>query len=69
MIIQFSDYQKPEIDQEYKRDGLFKFALSYKFGEKIFSIDIWAESVTDAEQRVEAIKNSLKYEGQLICGD
>lgn len=66
MIIQFSDYTKPEIDSNYKRDGLFKYALSYKFNDKIFSIDIWAESVIDAEQRVEAIKNSLEYVGQLI---
>ena len=65
-IIKFSDYLKDDIDAQYKLDDMFKYCLSYKMSEKIYSIDIWATSITDAEERVKAIRNSLKYEGQLI---
>lgn len=65
-IINFSDYKKEDIDSQYKLDDMFKYCLSYKMNEKIYSLDIWAYSITDAEERVEAIRNSLKYEGQLL---
>jgi hypothetical protein len=57
---------------EYGRK-FFKFIANYEFGsfdgkdasKGTFSINLWALDEAEAKARVEAIRQSLRYEGQL----
>ena len=58
---------------EYGR-RYFKFIANYEFGtfdgkdasKGTFSIDLWALDEAEAKARVEAIRQTLRYEGQLF---
>lgn len=44
---------------------LYEFLLSYRMDEKSWSITVWAYSFEDAGNRVAAMRESLKLDGQL----
>ena len=49
---------------EYGRP-LYCFLLSYDFDGGRWSTEVWAYSAEEAAARVEAMRKSLKYDGQL----
>lgn len=49
---------------EYGRK-FYQFIADYQFGEHRFTIHIWAADEAEAKARVEAIRASLAYEGQI----
>lgn len=44
---------------------LFCYLLSYDFADSQWSAQVWAYSMDDAEKRVEAMRESLRLDGQL----
>jgi hypothetical protein len=46
---------------------MFKFALSYDLDGKEFGLNVWAYSTDDAKERVEAMRASLRLDGQVFA--
>jgi hypothetical protein len=43
---------------------IYRFLLSYEFEGGKWALDVWAYSMDDAAARVEAMRSSLKLDGQ-----
>jgi hypothetical protein len=46
-------------------NNLKKFSISYEYNYKIYSIDLYAESIEDAEQRVKALVDA-RVDGETV---
>ncbi|CCM77115.1 conserved hypothetical protein [Rhizobium mesoamericanum STM3625] len=44
---------------------MFQYLCDYRMNDSVWSLRIWAYSQEDAEARIEAIRGSLAYLGQL----
>lgn len=42
------------------------YALSYRMGDAYWATEVWAYSLTDAEARVAAMRESLAVAGQIV---
>lgn len=53
------------LDRDQFGRPMYRFALTYEMGEKIWGVEVWAYSFEDAEQRVAAMRASLSVAGQV----
>jgi len=53
------------IHKDFISGNLFVFIVDYKLGQKQYSVQIWAESLEDAERHVKALRNTATVAGQL----
>jgi len=71
-IIDFkSKLMEKECDENCKitmPDGgiWFKYSTYYDFDGKTYSMDFWAENDSDAENRISAMKETMKLEGRQL---
>ncbi len=56
-VEQLSDYRKPELK---------KFLCSFRQNEVTYALDLWAFSFQDCENKISAIRETLKMDGLFI---
>jgi hypothetical protein len=55
----------PEFRQKIMGEKWYKFLASYEFRGNRYTLDFWALDMDDAKERIDAIKNTLKLDGQI----
>jgi len=45
----------------------FEYACEFNFGNKEYAFNLWATSIDDCEERLDAIKKSGAVSGQILC--
>lgn len=61
---------QPDDDQVFFDDDgqtWFHYTCSYQVGDKEFCLDLWALSYDDALCHIDAIKKTIKFDGQLYA--
>ncbi len=64
--------QREQPDPEHVRQDsfgrpLYRYVLSYQYGDDDYCTDVWAYDAADAEARVSAMRASLKVDGQVYA--
>lgn len=64
-----SDSNQPDRDcstTDSEGHPVYLYAISYRLGERTYSVDIWARSREDADRHIEAMRRGLRLDGQVM---